>query len=117
MNTQIYKIDASGRALGRVATEAAMILRGKTTPDYARHIAPKVRVEISNAGRLKISGNKLTAKTYSRYSGYPGGLRQPSMSDVAAKHGLTEPLRHAITGMLPRNKLRAKLLSQLHITE
>lgn len=117
METLIYKIDASGKALGRVATEAALVLRGKTSPSYARHIAPKVRVEISNAGQLKITGNKLSAKTYSRYSGYPGGLKQPTLAVVAERHGLSEPLRHAIIGMLPRNKLRPVLLKQLHITE
>ena len=118
MSNVVYKIDATGRAMGRVASEAALALRGKTLVDYQRHLAPKLEVHIGNVGKMNVSILKRETKTYSRYTGYPGGLRQPSLAKVIEKHGgLSEPLRLAIKGMLPRNKLRDVLLKQLHLTE
>ncbi|MEK7650482.1 MAG: 50S ribosomal protein L13 [Patescibacteria group bacterium] len=116
-NNKIYKIDATGRVLGRVASEVAMILRGKTDPNFLRHVAPNTRVEISNASKMKLATPKLKAKTYARYTGYPGGLKLPSLEQVIAKKGYSEPLRLAIKGMLPRNKLRAKFMTKLTISE
>lgn len=117
MTKEIYKIDADGKILGRVASEAAKALRGKMSPSFTRHLNPNLVVEIVNAGKMKISPTKLQAKTYARYSGYPGGLKFPSLGLVASKHGLAEPLRAAIKGMLPANKLRARLLINLDINE
>ena len=116
MNTNnIYKIDASGRALGRVASEAAAVLQGKHEVTFARHKAGSTRVEITNAGALRMSPAKLKVRDYTRYSGYPGGLRHTSLADIITKKGAGEPLRLAIRGMLPRNKLRSELMKHLTI--
>lgn len=117
MTKEIYKIDADGKILGRVASEAAKALRGKMSPRFARNLAPNLAVEIINAGKMKISSTKLRSKTYARYSGYPGGLKFPSLGILAGKHGLAAPLRLAIRGMLPANKLRARLMTNLHVNE
>ncbi len=117
MEKKIYKIDAAGRALGRVATEAAIALRGKNQPNFERHLLSKVMVTITNARQVKITGTKLTGKIHSRYSGYPGGLSHLSLEQLIAKKGYAEPLRLAIYGMLPSNKLRAKMMNNLTITE
>lgn len=114
---KIYKIDASGKALGRVASEAAMALRGKTDPNFLRHLASGARVEVSNASKMRLTQHKLKTKTYARYSGYPGGLKFPSLEQVIAKKGYGESLKLAIRGMLPRNKLRAKFMTKLTIWE
>ena len=117
MSHQLYKIDATGKILGRVASEAAVILRGKNQPDFVRHLNPDVSLEIANASKMKIVTSKLKTKTYARYSGYPGGLKFPSLEQFIAKKGYGEPLRLAIRGMLPRNKLRDRLMTKLTITE
>lgn len=116
-NQTVVTIDAAGRAIGRVASEAAMNLRGKLSPSFEPHIAPKVRVKIVNASKLKLEAKKLTQTLKTRYTGYPGGLRQPNLNQVIAKHSVTEPLRLAIKGMLPRNKLRAIMMTHLEISE
>lgn len=113
----IIEIDAAGRALGRVATEAASALRGKNSLAFMRHLDPKVAVTVVNAKQLKIAPQKLTDKNYRRYTGYPGGLKSASLEQVIAKKGYAEPLRRAIKGMLPANKLRAKMLNNLTIHE
>lgn len=113
----VVTIDAAGRAIGRVASEAAMNLRGKLSPSFQPHLAPTVQVRIVNAAKLKLDPKKTTQTLKTRYTGYPGGLRQPSLAQVIAKHGTGEPLRLAIKGMLPRNKLRAIMMSHLEISE
>jgi large subunit ribosomal protein L13 len=117
MEKKIYKIDAAGKVLGRVATEAAIALRGKDQPNFERYILSQVAVTITNASQVKITGTKLTSKIHSRYSGYPGGLSHLSLEQLIAKKGYAEPLRLAIYGMLPNNKLRAKMMNNLTITE
>ncbi len=117
MTKQIYKIDAEGKILGRIASEAAKALRGKMSPEFARNLNPNLVVEIANASKMKISPLKLTSKTYARYSGYPGGLKFPSLATISAKHGFSEVLRLAVKGMLPANKLRPRLMINLHISE
>ncbi len=112
-----YSIDATDKAIGRVATEAAVFLMGKNTPDFARNVIPNVKVEITNTSKAKIDEKKKLQKTYSRYSGYPGGLKQPTMAQVIAKKGHRELFREAIAGMLPKNKLRSKMMNNLIITE
>jgi large subunit ribosomal protein L13 len=116
-NQTVVTIDAAGRAIGRVASEAAMNLRNKLSPSFEPHIAPKVRVKIVNAAKLKLVAKKMSQTRHTRYTGYPGGLRQPTQEQVIAKHGASEPLRLAIKGMLPRNKLRAIMMTHLEISE
>lgn len=112
-----YTIDAEGKKLGRVATEAAMILMGKNKPDYKPNVAPKVTVRIENASKLDISEKKQKGKIYTRYSNYPGGLKSETLDEVVAKKTEAEILKRAIHGMLPTNKLRKIMLSHLVIEQ
>ena|SRR3989344_9245352 len=110
-------VDAKGRALGRVATEAAQLLRGKTAASFAPNILPTTRVRITNAGSLHIPEKKRKNKEYRRYTGYPGGLRSQMLEDVIIKKGIGEVLRLAVYGMLPNNKQRPRMMSNLSIEE
>jgi len=117
MNKEIYTIDAEGRALGRVATEAAVLLMGKNLPSFARNIAPNVEVNINNASKIKTTPQKLEDKIYQRYSGYPGGRKERTMQQVIDKKGYEEIFKKAVRGMLPSNKLRPVMLKNLIITD
>ena len=112
-----YTLDAENKKIGRVATQAAVYLMGKNTPAFARNVIPEVTVEIVNTSKASLDENKMSTKVYSRYSGYPGGLRQPTMEQVIAKKGHSELFREAVLGMLPKNKLRQKMMNNLIITE
>jgi large subunit ribosomal protein L13 len=107
-------IDASGKTLGRVATSVAVALRAKDTPAYERHIVPAVKVKVINASKIFIAEPKKLGKTYVRYS---GGLRSARLEEVIAKKGISEPLKLAVYGMLPSNKLRPILMKNLKIEE
>ena len=112
-----HTIDAQGKRLGRIATEAARFLRGKHRPDFTPHQVSNQHVHIINTQHMNIEEAKLKGKIYTRYSGYPGGLKRESMENVAAVKGYTEIVRRAIFGMLPNNKLRNKIMKQLVITD
>jgi large subunit ribosomal protein L13 len=112
-----YKIDAKGKKLGRVATETAMILMGKNKPNYRPNIAPNVKVVVENASKLSITDKKKSETLYTRYSGYPGGLKVENLKSVIEKKNYGEVLKRAIHGMLPANKLRKVMLSNLTIKE
>jgi large subunit ribosomal protein L13 len=112
-----YTIDAKGRVPGRVATEAAVLLIGKNKVDYARNKVPNVEVEVLNVGALSLEAKKLKAKSYYRHSGYPGALKSESMQQVVDKKGAKEVLRRAVYGMLPKNKLRPRMMKNLKIRE
>lgn len=112
-----HKIDATNKSIGRVASEAAQFLMGKNSTSYARNIAPKVKVEIENASKMKILPSKREQKTYKRFSGYPGGLKETSMEKMIEKKGYAPLLEHAVHGMLPGNRLRDKMMKNLKITE
>ena len=110
-------IDATNRKLGRVATEAAVILMGKDNPDYQPNVNPSVMVKISNASKADISNKKKDQKIYTRNTGYPGGLRQPNMDKVINKHGYSKVFEKAVYGMLPSNRLRSRMMNNLVISE
>ncbi|MDR3571351.1 MAG: 50S ribosomal protein L13 [Candidatus Pacebacteria bacterium] len=113
-----YTIDAGGQTLGRVASAAAKALMGKTRADYTPHIDSKVKVSIVNASKIYTREKKRTQKTYTTYSGYPGGLRIESMAQlVARKGGNAEAIRRAVSRMLPRNTMKTSRLKNLTITE
>ncbi len=112
-----YTIDAENKRIGRIATEAAVFLMGKNKADFARNVIPNVQVEIKNTSKALIDDSKKSQKTYSRYTGYPGGLRQPTMEQVIAKKGHRELFKEAVKGMLPKNKLRTKMMNNLIISE
>ncbi|MBX4215910.1 50S ribosomal protein L13 [Candidatus Parcubacteria bacterium] len=117
MNKETYTIDANGKAIGRVASEAALRLLGKTTPDFKRNEVKDLSVTIVNAGKIKIHPKKAKVKRYKTFSGYPDGLKERSMEQVIEKKGVKEVIYHAVRGMLPKNKLQDKRLRNLTITE
>jgi large subunit ribosomal protein L13 len=114
--TKVYTIDAAGKRLGQVATEAASVLLGKNNPAFAKHIMEDVRVEISNASKMDISEKK-SKEIYQSFSGYPGGRRTETLDHLGKRLGYAEVLKRSIAGMLPTNKHKKPLLHKLAITE
>lgn len=117
IDKKTYTIDAGGKMLGRVASEAAKALMGKTRPDYTPHIDSKVKVHISNAAKMYVRESKRTTKVYQTYSGYPGGLRSESFASLSTRKGHGETLRRAVARMLPRNTMHTPRMKNLIITE
>ena len=112
-----HTIDAAGKALGRVASEAAKALMGKMRADYTPNKSSNVKVTVTNADKLYIREKKRTGKIYTTYSGYPGGLKRESLASLSARKGKGEAIRRAVTRMLPRNTMRVARLKNLTITE
>ncbi len=108
-------IDAQGKTLGRVATAAAKVLLGKHKPTFAKNAVMGEEVTITNASKVRISGNKKLQKKYVRYSGYPGGQKKESYGMLSARRGEGEAIRRAVLGMLPKNRLQAKRIKLLKI--
>jgi len=115
--TNTHTIDASGKKIGRVATQAAVLLMGKNLPDFTRNNVPEVKVSIINASKASLSDKKKEQTTYKNYSGYPGGLKVTSTPRMIEKKGYSELFKVAIYGMLPKNKLRSKMILNLTISE
>lgn len=109
-----YVVDAEGKVLGRFASEVARILHGKHKPCYTQHIDTGDHVVIVNADKIRVTGKKMAQKVYTRFSGYPGGLKKQVMEDVLAKQP-TYVLEHAIKGMLPNTKLGRKMMKKVRI--
>ncbi len=107
-------MDLKGKSLGRSASEAVMILRGKRNADFAPNLVPDIKLKVVNAAKLDIKDKKKEGRVYTRYSGYPGGLKKTKMKDVMAKDA-REVFRKAVWGMLPKNKLRSRLIKNLII--
>ncbi len=110
-----YKIDANKKSLGRVAGEAAVILRGKNSPDFAPNRVPDIKLIVVNLDRVKITGKKMEQKKYKSFSGYPGGLKITNMKEIVKKKGIEYVFRNAVKGMLPKNKLKEKIMRNLKI--
>jgi len=100
-------IDAEGATLGRLATKAANILRGKEKPQYTPNTDTGDFVVVINADKVQLTGNKANQKTYWRHSGYLGGLKIESYKEAMEKHP-ERVVEHAVKGMLPKNKLGRK---------
>ena len=115
--TEIKTIDASGRTLGRVASEAAKSLMGKDKVTFERNVYTGSPVTIINANQLKITTKKLEEIYHTRYSGIPGGLRILSGTHTAKTKGYRELIKMAIEQMLPDNKLRLEMMKHLKITD
>ncbi len=109
-------IDASGRTLGRVASEVAMSLMGKTKATFERNKYSGFPVQVINASKLRITPKKLEAIYHTRYSGIPGGLRILKGTETVSKMGLKELIKLATYKMLPSNKLRRTMMKNLKIT-
>lgn len=112
-----HTIDAKGKKMGRVASEAAHILMGKHSTAFARHIAPELSVKIINASKLSISEKHLQNNTYARFSGYQGGLKFDTLETLISRHGYKEAVKRAVKGMIPATKLRPGMLKRLVITD
>jgi large subunit ribosomal protein L13 len=111
-----YIVDAAGQTLGRVATEVAILLKGKHKPIYATHMDTGDYVIIINAKDIVVTGNKLADKKYYRHSQYPGGFREVTLGDQLEKHP-TRPIFDAVKGMLPKNRLGRAQLEKLKVYE
>ena len=109
-----YVIDATDKPLGRVATLAAHILRGKNKPTYTPHIDCGDNVIIVNAEKVILTGNKLEDKKYYNHSGYPGGLRERNAKTMIEKYP-EEMMERAIKGMLPHNRLGRAMGKKLYV--
>lgn len=117
MENKAYTIDAKGKSLGRVASQAAKILMGKNLPTFVRHKDAGNKVQILNASKLKVSPKKMKNKIYVRYSGYPGGLTEEVFEKLVARKGYAEVFRLAVYGMLPGNRLRKGRMMNLEVSE
>ena len=109
-----YIIDAANKPIGRVATEAAKLLRGKHKPTFTPHIDVGDHVIILNCNQAILTGNKLNEKTYKHHSGYIGGMREVSAKDVLATNP-EKAMMLAVKGMLPHTRLGAAQLKKLRV--
>lgn len=114
MERKIHKIDASGQAVGRIATQIATILRGKHKPEFQPHLDLGDIVEVLNVAKLEFSGKKLEQKKYYRHSGYIGSLKEKKMKDVFSQDP-GEVLRRAVYNMLAPTRLRKDIMKRLII--
>jgi len=109
-----YLVDAESQILGRLASQVAYIVRGKHKPVYTPHLDTGDHVVIVNAEKVRVTGRKLQRKQYTRYTGYPGGLRTRIIGKELEDRPETV-LAHAIRGMLPKNRLGRKLFKKVRI--
>jgi large subunit ribosomal protein L13 len=115
MERKIHKIDAEGKAAGRLASQIAILLRGKHKVDWQPNIDSGDFVEVSNVVKMKFTGNKLENKIYYHHSRHPGGLRETQLKKMFAE----KPefvLWNAVYHMLPSNKLRDKMIKRMKIS-
>ena len=109
-----HLFDASGRVLGRLATEVAVLLRGKHKPIFSPHLDTGDFVVVINAEKVMLTGNKLKDKLYHRHTGYPGGLKTTTAEQMLRKHP-TRVVEYAVRGMLPKTKLGDALFRKLKV--
>ena len=109
-----HQIDASDKSLGRLASEIAVLLRGKTHPTFQPNQLPTDKVVVTHVRQLKFTGNKMEQKKYYRYSGFPGGLHAQTLEELFAKNP-GRVLWLAVYRMLARNRMRDKIIKHLVI--
>jgi len=109
-----HVIDASDKVLGRLATQVASLLMGKHKPTLSRNLDTGDFVIVINADKVRVTGNKAKQKLYYRHSGYPGGLKSISLDKMMQTHP-TRVIEHAVKGMLPKNRLGARMLKKLRV--
>src|SRR5688500_3217603 len=109
-----HLIDATDATLGRLATRIAKLLTGKSKVDYTPHMDMGDYVVVTNAKNVKLTGNKLLAKTYKRHSGHPGGFREESAGRLMDRDP-RKVIEHAVNGMLAKNKLQDPRMSRLKV--
>ena len=109
-------VDAKDQVLGRLASKVAKLLRGKYKPNYTPHVDCGDNVIIINADKFILTGKKMTERVYYTYTGYPGGQREHTPASILAKpNGADKLMRRVVKGMLPKNRLGAKLLGNLYV--
>ena len=113
-NRRWFVLDADGVVLGRLATRAANLLRGKGKPSFTPHVDCGDFVIVINADKVKLTGNKESEKTYHQHSGFPGGIRTVRAEELRARHP-DRLIELAVTGMLPKNRLSKALATKLKI--
>ena len=111
-----FVVDATGKTLGRLASEIAQILKGKHKPTYTPHLDCGDFVIVVNAGKVQVTGRKLDQKSYFRHSMYPGGLREVSLRDQLQTHP-DRVITAAVRGMLPKSRLGRALIKKLKVYE
>ena len=109
-----YVVDANGLVLGRLATKIATVLRGKNKPQFTPHLDVGDFVVVVNADKVRLTGKKADIKTYSHYTGYPGGLKQEVFSDVQRRHP-ERIIEWAVWGMLPHSRLGKQQIKKLKV--
>ncbi len=109
-----YVVDAAGKTLGRLATEAASVLSGKKNPKYVPFIDMGDHVIVINAEKVRLTGLKSQQKLYRRYTGFPGGLREESFTRLLARKP-EKIVEEAIKGMLPKSKLGRQMATKLKV--
>jgi len=109
-----YVVDAKWQTLGRLATKIAVILKGKNKVDFAPHVDNGDYVVVLNADKFAVTGKKLSDKIYYRHTGYLGGLKETPLEDLLRKKPL-KAMELAVSGMLPKNKLRKDMISRLKL--
>ena len=109
-----YLVDASGKTLGRLASEVASVLRGKNKPQFTPHVDTGDYVIVINAEKIAVTGNKLTDKLYRHHSGYVGGMKTTTLKEMLAKKP-TQVIEHAVRGMLPKGALGNQMYKKLHV--
>ncbi len=114
LNPKWHVVDAEGQTLGRLASQIAMILNGKLNPLYVPHLMTGDYVVVTNADKIRVTGNKMNQKMYYRHSGYHGGLTERTMEQLMDRHP-DRVIRQAVKGMLPKNSLGRKMLKRLKI--
>lgn len=109
-------IDATDQVLGRLCAKVAKLLRGKYKPSYSPNMECGDNVIIINADKVRLTGKKMTDRIYLSYTGYPGGQREHTPASIMAKpNGTDKLLRRVVKGMLPKNRLGAKLLGNMYV--
>ena len=109
-----WVVDAADQTLGRLATRVATLLQGKHKPTWSPHLDAGDHVIVVNAGRLRVTGNKLSQKQYFRHSNYPGGLKAESLDSLMGRRP-ERVVEEAVRGMLPRNKLGRAMFGKMHV--
>ena len=116
VNKEWVVVDAEGEVLGRLASKVAKLIRGKHKPNFTPHVDCGDNVVIINAEKIKLTGNKWNDKTYVRHTGYPGGQRTLTASELMGKSPI-KVVEKAVKGMLPKNRLGSALFRNLYVYE
>lgn len=108
----IYRFDATDEPIGRIASKIAAVLQGKLLPAYNPSEILNIKVVVQNAGKMVVTGKKMKEKKYFRYTGYPGGIKSKTMGEYF-ESSPEELLKKVIRNMLPKNRLRSKMLKRI----